>query len=77
MQAMRMRALAIALGPGKNNIIWRAEPERDRIFHLRVQRAESMQGGHCYDERLAWEAAGDFTLQLIRIESLGSELQES
>ena len=55
----------------EDKIIWRAGPERDMIFHLRVRvtacrelgtiesidLAESMQGSHCRDERLAWVAS--------------------
>ena len=56
-----------------------AGPEQDTIFHLHVT-ACRRRGSHRQDERLAWVAsrgAGDFVLQLIRLESLGSELQES
>ena len=42
----------------EHKIIWRAGPERNMIFHLRVTNgAESMQGSHCRDERLAWVAS--------------------
>ena len=64
----------------EHKIIWRAGPERERIFHLRDTACRE-QGSHCRHERLAWVAsrwvAGDFVLQLIRLESLGSELQQS
>ena len=63
----------------EHKIIWRAGPEQDRTFHLHVT-ACRQQGSHCHDEQLACVAskgAGDFVLQLIRLESLGSELKES
>ena len=65
----------------EHKIIWLAGPERDTIFHLRVTACRE-QGSHCRQERLAWvpgsfTVAGDFVLQLIRLESLGSELQQS
>ena len=62
----------------EHKIIWRAGPEQDTIFYLRVTACRE-QGSHCHDERLAWVAsrAVDFVLQLIRLESLGSELQQS
>ena len=41
----------------EHKIIWRAGPEQDTIFYLRV-------------------TAGDFVLQLIRLESLVRELQQ-
>ena len=49
----------------EHKISWRAGPEQDKIFHLRVTAcrelacdlAESMQGSHCRDERLAWVAS--------------------
>ena len=40
----------------EHKIIWRAGPERDRIFHLRVTACRE-QGSHCCDERLAWVAS--------------------
>ena len=63
----------------EHKIICRAGPEQDTIFHLRVTACRE-QGNHCRDERLAGVASrwqGDFALQLIRLESLGSELQQS
>ena len=63
----------------EHKIIWRAGPEQDTIFYLRVTACRE-QGSHCHDERLDWVAsrgAVDFVLQLIRLESLGSELQQS
>ena len=60
----------------EHKIIWRAGPERERIFHLRVTACRE-QGSHCRHERLAWVASryggtGDFVLQLIRLEVLGA-----
>ena len=40
----------------EHKIIWRAGPERERIFHLRVT-ACIEQGSHCRHERLAWVAS--------------------
>ena len=40
----------------EHKIIWRAGPERDTIFHLRVTACRE-QGSHCRDERLAWVAS--------------------
>ena len=63
----------------EHKIIQRAGPEQDTIFHLHVT-ACRRRGSHRQDERLAWVAsrgAGDFVLQLIRLESNGSELQQS
>ena len=63
----------------EHKIIWHAGPEQDTIFHLRVIACRE-QGSHCHDEQSAWfsfTGAGDFVLQPIRLESLGSELQES
>ena len=58
-------------------IIWRAGPERNMIFHLRVTACRE-QGSHCHDYSLgSFTVAGDFVVQLIRLKSLGSELQES
>ena len=46
----------------KHKIIWRAGPEQDRIFYLRVTACRE-QGSHCHDERLAWVASrGQSTL---------------
>ena len=39
----------------EHKIIWRAEPERDSIFHVRVTACRE-QGSHCCNERLAWVA---------------------
>ena len=40
----------------EHKIIWRAGPERERIFHLRVTACRE-QGSHCHYERLAWVAS--------------------
>ena len=40
----------------EHKIIWRAGPEQDTIFHLRVT-ACRVQGSHCHNERLAWVAS--------------------
>ena len=40
----------------EHKFIWRAGPERDMIFHLRVEACRE-QGSHCCDERLAWVAS--------------------
>ena len=40
----------------EHKIIWRAGPERERIFHLRVTACRE-QGSHCRHERLAWVAS--------------------
>ena len=40
----------------EHKIIWRAGPEQDTIFYLRVTACRE-QGSHCHDEQLAWVAA--------------------
>ena len=40
----------------EHKMIWRAGPEQDRIFYLRVTACRE-QGSHCHDERLAWVAS--------------------
>ena len=62
----------------EHKIIWRAGLERDTIFHLRVTACRE-QGSHCHVTISlgSFTVAGDFVLQLIRLESLGSELEES
>ena len=45
--------------------------ERDMIFHLRVTESKAAIS------LSSFTVAGDFVLQVIRLESLGSELQES
>ena len=63
----------------EHKIIWCAGPERDMTFHLRVTKRVQRA---CKATTVAmslgnFTVAGDFVLQLIRLESLGSELQES
>ena len=41
----------------EHKIIWRAGPERERIFHLRVTACRE-QGSHCCHERLASRYGG-------------------
>ena len=41
----------------EHKIIWRAGPEQDTIFYLRVTACRE-QGSPCQDERLAWVAHG-------------------
>ena len=40
----------------EHKIIWRAGPEQDTVFYLRVTACRE-QGSHCQDERLAWVAS--------------------
>ena len=40
----------------EHKTIWRAGPERERIFHLRDTACRE-QGSHCRHERLAWVAS--------------------
>ena len=40
----------------EHKIIWRAGPEREWIFHLRVTACRE-QGSHCRHKRLAWVAS--------------------
>ena len=40
----------------EHKIIWRAGPEQDTIFYLRVTACRE-QGSHCHDEWLAWVAS--------------------
>ena len=60
--------------------IWRAGPERDMIFHLRVTAFREHARQPLSRRAISlgsFTVAGDFVLQLIRLESLGSELKES
>ena len=64
----------------EHKIIWRAGPERDMIFYLRATacREHARQSLSRRAIRLgSFTVAGDFVPQLSRLESLGSELQES
>ena len=64
----------------EHKISWRAGPEQDTIFHLRVTacrehaRQPLLRRAICLG---SFTVAGDFVLMLIHLESLGSELQES
>ena len=63
-----------------HKIIWRAGPERDMIFHLRVTACREHARQSLSRRAISlgsFTGAGDFVLQLSRLESLGSELQES
>ena len=64
----------------EHKIIWRAGPEQDTIFYLRVTACRE-QGSQPLSKRAislgSFTGAMDFVLQLIRLESLGSELQQS
>ena len=66
----------------EHKISWRAGPERDKIFHLRVTACREHARQPLSRRAISlvtcsFTVAGDFVLQLIRLESLGSELQES
>ena len=58
-----------------HKIIGRAGLERDMIFTYVSQRAES-KAATVTISLGSFTVAGDFVLQLIRLESLGSELEE-
>ena len=64
----------------EHNIIWRAGPERDTIFQLGVtacmQRARQPLSLRAIGLGI-FKVSRDFVLQLIRLKSLGGELQES
>ena len=79
MRGMPLRALVIALAAGKNTRSFSMLDENRTRFSTychRVQRARkplsqrAISLGSC-------TGAGDFVLQLIRLETYGSELQES
>ena len=64
----------------EHKIIWRAGPEEDTIFHLRVTACREHARQPLSRRAISlgsFTVAGDFMLQLIRLKSLGSELQES
>ena len=64
----------------EHKISWRAGPEQDKIFHLRVTvcRKHARQPLSRRANSLgSFTMAEDFVLTLIRLESLESELQES
>ena len=60
----------------EHKIIWRAGLERDTIFRLRDTACRE-QGSPVRISLGSFTVAGDFLLQLIHLESLGSELEES
>ena len=64
----------------EHKICWRAGPEQDKIFHLRVTACRE-HARQPLSRRVislgSFTMAEDFVLTLIRLESLGSELQES
>ena len=64
----------------EHKIIQRAGPEQDTIFHLHVT-ACRRRGSHRQDHAAislgSFTGTGYIVLQLVRLESLGSELQDS
>ena len=64
----------------EHKVTQRAGPEQDTTFHLHVtayvQTARQPPSGRAISLG-SFTGTGDFVLQLIRFESLGSELQES
>ena len=75
---MPLWALTIALTSDgqEHKITWRAGLERDKIFTYVSQRVES-KAATVTITLGSFTVAGDFVLQLIRLDSLGSELEES
>ena len=64
----------------EHEIIWRAGPERDMIFHLRVTACREHARQPLSRRAISlgsFTVARDFVLKLIRLESPGSELQDS
>ena len=63
----------------KHKISWRAGPEQDKIFHLRVREhaRQPLSRRAISLGTSSFTVAEDFVLTLIRLESLGSELLES
>ena len=62
----------------EHKISWRAASEQDTIFHLLTCKEHARQPLSQRAISLgSFTVAGDFVLMLIRLESLGSELQES
>ena len=61
----------------EHKIIWCAGSERDMIFHLRVTACREQSLSRRAISLGSFTVAGDFVLQLSRLESLGSQLQES
>ena len=75
-----MRACHHTSNRQEHKIIWRAGPERDVIFHLPVTACRERARQSLSRRAISLGSltvAGDFVLQLSRLESLGSELQES
>ena len=60
-----------------HKIIWRAGLERDTIFHRYVSQRASSKAATVTISLGSFTVAGDLVLQLIRLESLRSELEES
>ena len=64
----------------EHKIRWRAGPEQDKIFHLRVTACREHARQTLPRRAISlgsFTVAGDFVLMLIRLESLGSERQAS
>ena len=64
----------------EHKIIWRAGPERDMIFHLRVTACKEHARQPLSRRAISlgsFTVAGDFVFKLICLESLGSELTGS
>ena len=62
----------------EHKTIWHAGPERDMIFHLRVTACREHARQPLSRQAISlgsFTVAADFVLQLIHLESLGSELQ--
>ena len=64
----------------EHKISWRAGPEQDKIFHLRVTVCREHARQSLSRQAISlgsFTVAGDFVLMLIHLKSLGNELQES
>ena len=64
----------------EHKISWRAGPEQDKIFPLRVTACREHARQPLSRQAISlgsFTVAGDFVLMLIHLKSLGSELQES
>ena len=64
----------------EHKISWRAGPEQNKIFHLRVTACREHARQSLSRQAISlgsFTVAGDFVLMLIHLESLGSELQGS
>ena len=62
----------------EHKISWRAGPEQDKIFHLRITACREHVRQSLSRQAISlgsFTVAGDFVLMLIHLESLGSELQ--